>query len=117
MCQIQLEEGSSGLASRDCSQLNINMLVLLLLFWTVMSFPLLHMCAKYKALHKFCGSLWRYMRGGTGKGKKERVGKRLGSVLLHATQSQLKRFKNFALTVERGSSSSKEYSYITCTFS
>lgn len=64
-----------------------------------MSFLLLHMCEKYKALHKFCGSLWRYMRGGTGKGEKERVGKRLGSVLLYATQSQLKRFKNFPLTL------------------
>lgn len=93
------------------------MLVLLLLFWTVMSFLLLHMCEKYKALHKFCGSLWRYMRGGIGKGKKERVGKRLGSVLLHATQSQLKRFKNFPLTVERGSSASEEYSNILCSFS
>lgn len=57
------------------------------------------------------------MRGGIGKGKKERVGKRLGSVLLHATQSQLKRFKNFPLTVERGSSASEEYSNILCSFS
>lgn len=44
----------------------------------------------------------------------EGKGQKLGSVLLHDAQSQLKWNKNIPLVVEKGSSFPKEHSDITC---